>query len=179
MKRTGAPGFQSIGRRASPLLLPGNRVHILQALVVGEGYGCRLAVGFVGLGGDGAGFRRGLSLLEVRHNGIGSGTRSLDGITVSTQPNHHHGPGRELLRPELSARRYFRRFSSDATGVVRNPSMRADDVRRDVPFHQFIYRTNPDKTIDAICAFCYLTAATAETHAELRLQECAHRCPRG
>ncbi len=56
--------------------------------------------------------------------------------------------------------------------------MRRDEARRDVPFHQFIYRTNPDKTIDAICAFCYMTAGTAQTHAELRLQECAHRCPR-
>jgi hypothetical protein len=56
--------------------------------------------------------------------------------------------------------------------------MRRENARKDVPFHQFIYRVNPDKTIDAICAFCYMTAATAQTHAELRLQECAHRCPR-
>ncbi len=56
--------------------------------------------------------------------------------------------------------------------------MRTDDARKGVYFHQFIYRTNPNKTIDAICAFCYMTAGTAETHAELRLQECAHRCPR-
>jgi hypothetical protein len=56
--------------------------------------------------------------------------------------------------------------------------MRADDSRKGVHFHQFIYRTNPDKTMDAICAFCYMTAGTAETHAELRLHECAHRCPR-
>src|SRR5882757_11367326 len=76
-------------------------------------------------------------------------------------------------------RRDFHKVSNSATPVSRNPSMRREDARKDVPFHQFIYRTNPDKTIDAICAFCYMTAATAQTHAELRLQECAHRCPRG
>jgi hypothetical protein len=56
--------------------------------------------------------------------------------------------------------------------------MRPEDARKGVHFHQFFYRINADKTIDAICAFCYMTAATAQTHAELRLQECAHRCPR-
>jgi hypothetical protein len=118
-----------------------------------------------------------LSLIVIRHKGIGSSTVSLDGISGPTQPQHHER-GRELLRPQLPARRDSRRFSSDTTPVVRNPSMRADDARKGVHFHQFIYRINPDKTIDAICAFCYMTAGTAETHAELRLQECAHRCPR-
>ncbi len=55
--------------------------------------------------------------------------------------------------------------------------MRPENVRKDVHFHQFFYRINPDKTIDAICAFCYLTAATAETRAELLVRERAHRCP--
>jgi len=55
--------------------------------------------------------------------------------------------------------------------------MRTENARKDVHFHQFFYRINPDKTIDAICAFCYLTAATAETRAELQLRERAHRCP--
>jgi hypothetical protein len=48
--------------------------------------------------------------------------------------------------------------------------MRPDDARRDVHFYQFFYRVNPDKAIDSICAFCYMTPATAETHAELHLR---------
>lgn len=55
--------------------------------------------------------------------------------------------------------------------------MRLDDASKNVHFHQFVYRINPDKTIDAICAFCFMTAATAETQAELHLREGAHRCP--
>ena len=31
-----------------------------------------------------------------------------------------------------------------------------------VSFFQFVHRVNPDKTIDAICAFCFLTAASAD-----------------
>ena len=83
------------------------------------------------------------------------------------------------MRQEQLARLDFRKFSSGVNPVIRNPSMRPEDARKGVHFHQFFYRINADKTIDAICAFCYMTAATAETHAELRLQECAHRCPRG
>jgi hypothetical protein len=45
-----------------------------------------------------------------------------------------------------------------------------------VSFFQFVYRVNPDKTIDAICAFCFLTAATAENEADLHAQESAHKC---
>ena len=82
------------------------------------------------------------------------------------------------MRQEQLWRGDFRKFSSDVTPATRNPSMRFEDARKNVHFHQFFYRINADKTIDAICAFCYLTAATAQTHAELRLQECAHRCPR-
>jgi hypothetical protein len=40
--------------------------------------------------------------------------------------------------------------------------MRPKDFRKDVHFHQFFYRINADKTIDAICGFCYMTAATPE-----------------
>jgi hypothetical protein len=45
-----------------------------------------------------------------------------------------------------------------------------------VSFPQFFYRPNPDKTIDAICAFCFLTAASADNEADLHEQESAHRC---
>jgi hypothetical protein len=55
--------------------------------------------------------------------------------------------------------------------------MRPEDANRDVHFHQFFYRINPDKTVDSICAFCYMTAATGETQAELHELERAHRCP--
>jgi len=41
---------------------------------------------------------------------------------------------------------------------------------------QFFYRMNADKTIDSICAFCYLTVATGESEAELHVQEAAHDC---
>jgi hypothetical protein len=41
---------------------------------------------------------------------------------------------------------------------------------------RFYYRTNPDGTVDAICAFCYLTAATAADQADLHKKEAAHLC---
>jgi hypothetical protein len=41
---------------------------------------------------------------------------------------------------------------------------------------RFYYRTNPDDTVDAICAFCYLTAATAANEADLHKKEVAHQC---
>jgi hypothetical protein len=81
-----------------------------------------------------------------------------------------------LLKRELR-RRNSRLFSSCATRAFGNSLMRLDDARKDVHFHQFFYRVNPDKTIDSICAFCYMTAATADTHAELHVRERAHRCP--
>jgi hypothetical protein len=56
--------------------------------------------------------------------------------------------------------------------------MKPQKPRDDVSFHQFIYRTNPDETIDAICAFCYMTAATGLDVIELQARERAHRCPR-
>jgi hypothetical protein len=37
-----------------------------------------------------------------------------------------------------------------------------------VSFAQFFYRDNPDNTIDAICGYCFLTVATANTRTELR-----------
>ena len=81
------------------------------------------------------------------------------------------------MRQEKLARRDFLRFLSGVTPAIRNPSMRPEDARKDVHFHQFFYRINADKTIDAICAFCYLTAATAATRAELEVKERAHRGP--
>ena len=43
---------------------------------------------------------------------------------------------------------------------------------------QFSYRQNKDKSIDAICLKCYLTAATADSKAELHELEGAHECPK-
>jgi hypothetical protein len=36
-----------------------------------------------------------------------------------------------------------------------------------VSFFQFVYRSNPDKTMDAICALCFTTVATAANEADL------------
>jgi hypothetical protein len=48
---------------------------------------------------------------------------------------------------------------------------------RGVSFFQFVYRANPDKTIDTICAFCCLTVASAGNEADLHHWEAAHVCP--
>jgi hypothetical protein len=85
--------------------------------------------------------------------------------------------GRYLLLKRGLRRRDFRLFSSCATPAFRNPIMAPGDASRDVHFHQFFYRINPDKTVDSICAFCYMTAATVNTHAELHVRERDHRCP--
>jgi hypothetical protein len=45
-------------------------------------------------------------------------------------------------------------------------------------FSRFFYRLNPDKTIDAICGVCFLTAATAETEDERHALESHHHCER-
>ena len=82
------------------------------------------------------------------------------------------------MRQEQLARCDFHEFSSDLTPAIRNLSMRPKDARKGAHFHQFFYRINADNTIDAICAFCYMTAATAATRAELEVKERAHRCPR-
>jgi hypothetical protein len=49
-------------------------------------------------------------------------------------------------------------------------------AKTSVSFAQFFYRMNPDTTIDAICGYCFLTVATANTRTELRLLESAHHC---
>jgi hypothetical protein len=48
--------------------------------------------------------------------------------------------------------------------------------RQGACFSQFVYRTNPDNTIDSICAFCFLTVATAENRADLHQPESDHQC---
>ena len=48
--------------------------------------------------------------------------------------------------------------------------------RQGACFSQFVYRTNPDNTIDSICAYCFLTVATAENRADLHQPESAHQC---
>jgi hypothetical protein len=82
------------------------------------------------------------------------------------------------MRQEQLALRDFHKFSSGVTPAIGNARMRPEDARKNVHFHQFFYRINADKTIDAICAFCYMTAATAATRTELEVKERAHRCPR-
>ena len=42
---------------------------------------------------------------------------------------------------------------------------------------QYFYRNNPDATIDSICPFCFLTAATATNEEDLYYLESLHRCP--
>ena len=48
--------------------------------------------------------------------------------------------------------------------------------RQGACFSQFVYRTNPDNTIDSICAFCFLTVGTAENRTDLHQPESAHQC---
>src|ERR1700730_1359500 len=80
--------------------------------------------------------------------------------------------GREgrSMRQEQLARRDFHEFSTGVTPAIRNPSMRPEDARKGVHFHQFFYRINADKTIDAFCGFCYMTAASSATRAELEVK---------
>jgi hypothetical protein len=42
---------------------------------------------------------------------------------------------------------------------------------------KYFYRNNPDTTIDAICPFCFMTAATATNEEDLHYLESLHRCP--
>ena len=87
------------------------------------------------------------------------------------------GMGRYLLLKRGLRRRDFRLSESCATPAFRNPIMKPDDASRGVHYHQFFYRINPDKTVDSICAFCYMTAATANSQAEIHELERKHRCP--
>ena len=87
------------------------------------------------------------------------------------------GMGRYLLLKRGLRRRDFRLFKTCATPAFRNPIMKPDDASRGVHYHQFFYRINPDKTVDSICAFCYMTAATANSQAEIHELERKHRCP--
>jgi hypothetical protein len=41
---------------------------------------------------------------------------------------------------------------------------------------EFFYRNNPDTTIDAICPYCFMTAATASNEADLQNLKSLHRC---
>jgi hypothetical protein len=85
--------------------------------------------------------------------------------------------GRYLLLKRGLRRRDFRLSKSCATPAFGNPIMKPDDASRGVHYHQFFYRINPDKTVDSICAFCYMTAATANSQAEIHELERKHRCP--
>jgi len=44
-------------------------------------------------------------------------------------------------------------------------------------YPQFFYRRNQDNSIDAICSWCFLTAATADNEATLHELEAVHQCP--
>ena len=41
---------------------------------------------------------------------------------------------------------------------------------------QYFYRRNADNTTDAICGFCFLTVASAESEADLHARESVHEC---
>jgi hypothetical protein len=41
----------------------------------------------------------------------------------------------------------------------------------------YFYRENPDKTIAAICPWCFMTAASACNQVDLQYQESLHQCP--
>jgi len=49
-------------------------------------------------------------------------------------------------------------------------------TKKDVSFAQFFYRVNPNRTIDSICGFCFLTVGTDENKAALRTPELTHCC---
>jgi hypothetical protein len=42
---------------------------------------------------------------------------------------------------------------------------------------RYFYRENPDKTVVAICPWCFMTAATASNEADLEYLESLHQCP--
>ena len=42
---------------------------------------------------------------------------------------------------------------------------------------EYFYRNNPDTTIDAICPYCFMTAASASNEADLQILKSLHRCP--
>ncbi len=44
-------------------------------------------------------------------------------------------------------------------------------------FAQFFYRLNDDRTVEAICGFCFAASDPAMQHADLREWEKAHICP--
>ena len=80
------------------------------------------------------------------------------------------------MQRQQPPRRAFRDYAG--SGSLETLRMKPEGSKKDVSFHQFFYRTNADKTIDAICAFCYQTAATADSMAEVHVRERAHRCPK-
>ena len=41
---------------------------------------------------------------------------------------------------------------------------------------QFTHRSNPNNTVDSICTYCYMTAATARNYIELKVKERSHQC---
>jgi hypothetical protein len=43
-------------------------------------------------------------------------------------------------------------------------------------YSQFFYRQSADNTTDAICGFCFLTVASAESEADLHALESVHQC---
>jgi hypothetical protein len=43
-------------------------------------------------------------------------------------------------------------------------------------YPQYFYRSNPNGTVDSICSICFWTVVTANTFAELKPSENAHRC---
>jgi len=129
------------------------------------------------VGGLRAGFIEELSFLEETES-VSRMSRLLWQINALTQ-RKHPGIGGSLLQKQRPPLRESGRSSHYGADALDTRRMQPEDPGKDVSFHQFFYRVNPDKTIDAICGFCYLTAATAENPADLQMRERAHRCPGG
>ena len=49
-------------------------------------------------------------------------------------------------------------------------------MRTSEAFAQFFYRVNADKTIDAICSYCFTESASAARKEDLETWQTAHRC---
>jgi hypothetical protein len=49
-------------------------------------------------------------------------------------------------------------------------------AKRNTCFAQFFYRVNEDRTVEAICGFCFVASSPATQQAELREWEKAHLC---
>ena len=49
-------------------------------------------------------------------------------------------------------------------------------IRTTECFAQFFYRINPNKTIDAICGYCFTESTPTSNRDDLQTWEALHRC---